>query len=167
MKHKGLSLLEFCIVVAIIAVAMTILLNRLYYYEEVAEKVSMEVTFSSLKSALRMQMANDMMAGRAVDYERLARENPTSWLENKPANYLGEYHNPDVMQLPRGSWYFDNGQREMVYLPKLAKHLVPDDAGLLRVRYQAKLVNGQDLLQGQVVGLKFEVVESYQWFSQE
>lgn len=160
-RQAGLSLLEFMVVASILAVFAGLLLNRLHYYQEVAEKTNMEVTVSALKSALRFEMARALMAGEKIDYPRLARENPMNWLERKPPNYLGEIHR-DAGGLTRGAWYFDTENRELVYLPALDDHFVPDSHGQVRIRYRIELLAGKN--SADIVTVQLKEVEAYSWF---
>lgn len=146
---------------SMLAVFAGLLLNRLHYYQEVAEKTNMEATVKALQSGLRYEMARALMAGEAIDYPRLARENPMNWLEQKPPNYLGEFSR-DMEKLSRGAWYFDPRNRELVYLPALDGHFVPDREGQIRVRYRVELLAGKDA--AGIMTARLKEVEAYTWF---
>ncbi len=160
-RQAGLSLLEFMVAASILAVFAGLLLNRLHYYQEMAEKTNMEATVKALQSGLRFEMARALMAGEEIDYQRLARENPMNWLERKPPNYQGEFRR-DAGALARGAWYFDALNRELVYLPALDGHFVPDRAGQVRIRYRVELLAGRTSADLATVQLK--EVEAYSWF---
>lgn len=160
-RQAGFSLLEFMVAASILAIFAGLLLNRLHYYQEVAEKTNMEATVKALQSGLRFEMARALMAGQEIDYQRLARENPMNWLERKPPNYLGEYRR-DGGTLARGAWYFDTVNRELVYLPALDGHFVPDSDGEVRIRYRVELLAGRN--SSDIVTVQLKEVEAYSWF---
>ncbi len=160
-KQAGFSLLELMIVAGILAIFAGLLLNRLHYYQETAEKTNMEATVKALQSGLRFEMARALMAGQKIDFQRLIHENPMNWLEKKPPNYLGEYgsHMGDPA---RGGWYFDAAKRELIYLPALGDHFVPDSEGQIRVRYRVELLAGKS--PSETVMARLKEVETYSWF---
>lgn len=142
-RPKGFSLLELMVSVSLIGIAMTILFERLSYYQEVAEKTNVEYTVKTIKRALRLRMAMLLVEGRAQEYALLAQENPMDWLEKKPDNYLGRLSNPGVGQVPAGNWYFDSANRSLVYLVAVGGHFQPDSGGQKRLRLQVSLVRNQ------------------------
>lgn len=160
-RHSGFSLLELMVAAVILSIVSGLLLNRLLYYQEFAEKTHMEATVKALQSGLRFEMARALMAGREIDYPRLASENPMNWLERFPPNYRGEYQR-DGATLGRGAWYFDAAHRELVYLPKLSGHFVPDSDGLARVRYRVELLAGKQA--SDAPSARLREVEAYTWF---
>lgn len=159
-RQAGITLLEFMVVASVLGVLAGFLLDRLHYYQEVAEKTHMQATFRAMQSGLRFEMARALMAGREIDYQRLARENPMNWLEQTPPNYLGEYRR-DGEALKRGAWYFDTVNRELVYLPALDGHFVPDSDGQARVRYRVELIAGKD--GSTIVTARLKEVKAYSW----
>lgn len=79
--QKGASWFEFAVVSLVYSVVLAILLNRLHYYQEVAERTSMEYVAVMLKSTLRLRMAELMIGNREAEIPALADQNPISWLE--------------------------------------------------------------------------------------
>lgn len=154
-------MLELMVAASILAIFAALLLNRLHYYQEVAEKTTMEATVKALQSGLRFEMARTLMAGRSIDHQRLAQENPMNWLEQKPPNYLGEYRRGGG-ELARGGWYFDPVKRELIYLPALDRHFVPDSEGQIRVRYRVELLEKKGA--ADIVTARLKEVEAYTWF---
>jgi len=155
-RQAGFSLPELMVVVAVLAIFAGLLLERLLYYQEVVEKLHMELTARALKSALRMEIANDLMAGRRISVARLARENPMEWLDQKPANYAGETTKLDLERSQQGSWYFDSDHGELVYLVNRGRHFQLDSEGYKRVRYRVSSVQGQEWV-------RLVEVEPYRW----
>lgn len=167
----GFTLLEFAVVAVVLSILAAVLLHRLAYYQEVAEKMNMEATASALKSALLLKIAEYMTAGQKIEYEQLARENPMDWLEMKPPNYAGAFNGPPPDALPRGSWYFDRAGHMLVYQLDHGRNFVPDSRGLRQVRFRLVLSYGE-IQRGeglgdsprQASGIKLGTVEPYRWF---
>ena len=90
-RQTGFSLLELVIVIVIVALLAALAMDRLLFYEEMAEKAAMEYTASSVRSAVRVQVADMMIHGRLQELPKLAETNPIGFLEDRPANYRGEF----------------------------------------------------------------------------
>lgn len=138
-KAHGFSLLELLVSIILISLCTAILLDRLRYYQEAAEKANVEYTISMLKSALRVQMATMMVEGRVRDYALLEQQNPMDWLEEKPHNFriLGR---TDVDRRFPGYWCFDPIDRTLIYWPMRGDYLQADKSGQKRVRLQVRVV---------------------------
>lgn len=162
--------LEFAISVAIFGVLAAVLLERLIYVQESAEKVHMEATASALRSALFLKIAEHMNAGKSIDYEKLAQENPMDWLERKPPNYAGAFTRPPYPP-PEGSWYFDKTVHILTYQVNLGRHFQPDALGLKQVQFYLKLQYGESPPAGDIgdspipaSGIKLVAIQPYRWF---
>lgn len=174
MRHRqtGFTLLELAVMAVILSILAAVLLHRLAYYQEVAEKMNMEATVSTLKSALLLKIAEYMTAGQRIDYERLAQENPMDWLEIKPPNYVGPFSGDALETIPPGSWHYDRSERTLVYQVNNGRHFVPDSQGRKQVRLRLVLSYGE--IRGgegvgdsprQASGIKLTVVDAYRWFA--
>ncbi|MBZ0105786.1 MAG: prepilin-type N-terminal cleavage/methylation domain-containing protein [Sulfuricella denitrificans] len=172
MKNRpaGFSLLELMVVAALLAVLAGLLLNRLHYYQEAAEKMNMETTVGTLRSALLLKIAEYMTAGKSIEYEQIAQENPIDWLEIKPPNYAGAFSGPPPDTMPRGSWYFNSTGRTLVYQVNNGRYFMPDSHGEKQARFRLVLIRG--VIQGREAlgdfpmpasGVKLEAVEPYRW----
>ena len=135
---RGFTLIELIIVICIIGLCAALLLDRLRYYQEAAEKAAMEQTVGALKSALQMQVASMLVKGQERNIESLTRSNPLTWLMEPPPSYRGEFHAPEPTVTP-GSWYFDATRSEIVYVPNLDAHLRPGPDGSKRLRFRVQL----------------------------
>jgi len=164
----GLTLIELIVVVCIIGVSATLLLDRLRFYQEAAEKAAMEYTVGAVKSALQLQVAAMLVGGEERNIESLARVNPTGWLKEPPPGYRGEFRAPQPA-VPRGSWYFDATRSELVYVPDLDGHLkVPGD-GSKRLRFKVRFEfapSERDSKRERIAftGVRIELVTPYTWF---
>ncbi len=158
------------VVVIVIGIIATILLDRLFYYQELAEKAHVEYTISRIKSGLRLRMAKLLIAGRAQEYVSLAKQDPMEWIEPRPANYLGRLSDITDKHLLPGNWYFDDRASELIYVVRKGEHFQADKAGRKQVRLHLVLLRnrsaeGRDsrtIDPTDSVGL--ELLEPYQWF---
>lgn len=166
-RFRGFSLLELMVAAVLIGIVVTVLLDRLLYYQEAAEKASMDYTVRTIESALRMRMATLLIEGRTQEYASLARENPMDWLSEKPGNYAGQFKGPDIDRIPAGDWYFDLGSHTLIYLIKRGDHFESGISGPKRVRFRVSLIRnppeGMEVDQP-VAGVTLRLVEPYRWF---
>ena len=163
---RGLTLIELIVVVCIVAVSAALLVDRLRFYQEAAEKAAMEYTVAAVRSALQLQVAAMLIRGEERNIESLARANPVDWLMEPPRGYRGEFRavQPAV---PPGSWYFDASRNELVYVPNLDGHLERLADGSKRLRFRvrfefepAKPGPGRRIL----AAMRIEPVLPYTWF---
>jgi general secretion pathway protein G len=123
-RHSGASRFELLVAVSVIAVSATVLLERLLFYQEYAEKVAMELTVANMRAGMRARIATLLIADRMSEISSLADENPVSWLDRKPENYLGEFEGaPGFAQ--EGKWFFDRRGRELVYTANNRRFFIP------------------------------------------
>jgi general secretion pathway protein G len=168
-RQAGFTLFELIVVVCIVAVMATLLLNRLRLYEEAAEKAAMQQTAAAIKSALQMRVASYMISGRDNEIENLRKENPVSWLQEKPADYAGEFYADAYARARPGSWYFDLTRGELIYVLNLADNFRPGPDGRKWVRYRVSIEYENAAAQGApprkvLSGVSFAPVRTYVWF---
>jgi general secretion pathway protein G len=167
--QAGFTLFELIVVICIIAVLVGILLNRLRWYEEAAEKAVMQQTAAAIKSALQMRVASYMINGRDNEIENLRNENPVSWLQESPADYAGEFYADAYARVRPGSWYFDLSRREFVYVINLGDNFKPGPDDRKWVRYRVSIqyekVPEKDAPPRKVLSaVNFVPVQPYVWF---
>lgn len=121
-RARGFFVLKMIISVLIIGAVALPMLERLRYYQEVAEQAYVDYAISGMRSGLRLRIAALMLEGRGQEAYRLAGQNPIDWLERHPDNYAGELIRPDPGMLRPGTWYFDLETRRLVYLVKHGEH---------------------------------------------
>ncbi len=166
---EGFTLFEFLVVVTFISLLGAVLLERLWRYQEHAEKAAMEQMVGALRSALRLKIAEYLPKGRA-SLLQLVSANPMDWLDEKPANYVGDRYGTAPVSVPAGSWYFDLRDKSLVY--KVAgRHFMADHNGQKEVRYQVRAVSdinakdGDDIADKQSInGVTLVSLGSYRWF---
>ena len=66
-RQTGLSWLEFSVVASVLAVLAGSLLTALLYYEELAEATVVQLTIENIRSGLRYQIADRLVAGRTPE----------------------------------------------------------------------------------------------------
>jgi len=163
---SGFSLLELAVSLTLIGACLLALLDRVLFYQELAEKARMEYTATTLKLALQLRVGTLMAEGRRIDYPALARENPVAWLERPMAGYAGEVTADQPARLAGGSWYFDRPRAELVYVVDLDRHFSSGGEAGGRVRWHVQLVRplGQPATDMTAVGARFVSVAPYRWF---
>jgi general secretion pathway protein G len=162
-KADGFTLFELVLVIAIVGILGSFLLTRLDRAAEFAEMTSMETTASTLNEALLLEFAHHVMAGDREEIPKLLAANPMLLLAQKPANYLGEFHDPPASSGQTGNWYYDAGTHELVYLVRRGDYFVPDTAGEKRVRYRVSLLYDESQTRT-LIGVVLRPLEAYKWF---
>lgn len=157
----GFTLLEFVVVACVVAVLAGILLNRMQFYQRMAEKAAMEQTAGIVRSALNLRVASLIAKNRVEEIHDLVDQNPMSWLAQKPANYAGEYFGDRAMEsVVSGQWYFDLKDRNLVYLVHNHRNVVGGNLTSARIRFRTRLVFEENFpgARGQVAGKPVEGV---------
>lgn len=138
--NRQRNYLQAALYVIIAGIAAAILLERLLTYAEAAEKSAMEVTLSQLHAALYGRVAYLAMRGEYGALEAIATQSPFLTAHLKSPNYLGEFDG--VPPAPKGgSWFYDRSRHELVYVPRLARHLSSPTGGDVPVlpRYRVEI----------------------------
>ena len=170
-SSKGFTLLEFIVVISLVAVLAGLFLSRIPFYQEQAEKTNMQQVEGALQSALTMRYGALLARGAASEKELgiLATDNPMNWLQQKPKNYAGEYYGTTAKTVAPGHWMFDLKTRELIYVPDRSEYLTPGKDGQKWIRFHVNL--GYETPLGGASGSKskeltsalFEPVEPYRW----
>ena len=165
---KGFTLIELVVVIAIISVLAGVLIDRVWFYQEQAEKAAMEQVAGALQSGLILQYGHLLTNEREADVKNLSQENPINWLMKKPPNYVGEFFAPTPGAISPGNWAFDLKNRELIYVPSHVDYFMPDSQGYKWVRYRTHLqhetrTGAKGKGAKELASLLFEPVEPYQW----
>jgi general secretion pathway protein G len=136
-KQRGASLLEFGVAVAVIGILITVLLQRLWYYQDQAEQRGIEMTVANVRTALEIKVVEAQLPGRNIDLTILAEENPFNLLKDKPVNYAGELFSPTDRDIGAGNWVFDRTNKSVIYL--LNNRNSFEDAQSKRLKFKVKL----------------------------
>jgi prepilin-type N-terminal cleavage/methylation domain-containing protein len=161
---RGFTLFELVVCLLVFSVLVTVLLERLAYYQELAEKAAMESTARVVKTGLQIRLAQLIVANRQAEAAELETADPVQWLEIKPVNYGGAYHGA----ASPGTWYFDEQARQLVYLVLTGDRLKFDgQTGHKQVRYRVRLLKDRISVAGgpvtSVTGVTLAVVTPYYW----
>ncbi|WP_171898982.1 type II secretion system protein [Janthinobacterium psychrotolerans] len=140
---QGFTLFELAVVVAVIGILIVVLLSRVAFYRDEAERLAYEQTLTALRTEVQMQTYALMIAGRPKEIPALAGQNPMNWLSQKPANYLGEFYSPDVKKLVTGNWFFDRSDGKLVYL--LNQSNTFDAKGFDLLQFKVSLSQGAEV----------------------
>lgn len=171
--QRGFSLIELIVTITIIVILAGLLLNRVWFYQEQAEKAAMEQVAGALQSSLVMQYGHLLTTGRDAEVKNLVAENPMRWLQRELPNYAGEFSGITPASIEPGNWAFDLKTHEFIYVPYRTEYFTPGKDGQKWVRYQARLVHeparrwanagGANKGAQELTGVLFEPVEPYLW----
>lgn len=163
-RQQGFSLLELAVVVVALSVLLGVLLERLAFYQEMAERARFESTLQAYKTGLQIRLAELIIGRREGEARRLEDENPTQWLSEKPTDYGGTY----PARPEPGAWYFDVATRELVYVANAARRLDAESRdGQKQLRFRVKVIYqevaaGSSRIRG-VAGIVLQPSASYRW----
>lgn len=166
---RGFTLIELIIVISIVAVLAGLFLSRIPYYQEQAEKATMEQVAGALQSALVLRYGALMVRGATNEKElsALTNDNPMNWLQQKPRNYAGEYFDPTPKAVAPGNWLFDLKSRDLIYVVDHGEYFAPDKDGKKWIRFHVKLaydsILGRPESGKEVTATLFEPTEPYHW----
>jgi prepilin-type N-terminal cleavage/methylation domain-containing protein len=163
-RQAGFTLVELAVAIAVIAVAAALLLNRLAYHQEMAEKAAMEAVVRAVKTGLQLRLADLIATHRQGQAAALEIEDPMRWLEARPDNYGGVYG----AGAERGKWYFDAGRRHLVYVVNAGDRLeIATGAAAKELRFQARLLKDRVTFAGgaveSVTSVTLSPVTPYSW----
>jgi general secretion pathway protein G len=163
-EDRGISRLEVLVSLLIIGIIAALFLDRLTYYEELAEKTAMESLENQLQSALRIKAAELMIGKRYAELEHLDCVNPFTLLDIMPGNYARKNFASNDDFKP-GVWRYDESACELAYQPSSRRHLVMTGAGSQKgdeLRFRSRLVRSGP--GGGIVAVVLELETHYQWF---
>ena len=166
-RNTGYSMFEFIVLVVLTSVMGVGLADRLNYYQELTEKTVMEASVRNIRSGLLMRRAELLVQENVIETAKLLKQNPITWLENPPINYVGELSAERIQTVPAGSWYFNTSIGELVYFPNLRRHLEIENQEKT-IRYQVTAIkpmagNAQYAKPG-LVGISLTLKTPYRWF---
>ena len=154
--RRRLTRLEIGIYAAGSAVLLTIFINVLLDYMELAEKTALQITLQSIGSALDNRVAADLLRGQPIARGGWSGGNPFDITGAAPPAFCGELGERPLASLERPCWLFDAGRGEVIYLPRLSRRLVTTDPdGALRFRLALRSVAGP--------GYTLVSTSSYEW----
>jgi hypothetical protein len=156
--------MELAVVAVILSLLLGVLLERLTFYQEAAERARFEATLQAYKTALQIRLAELILERREGEARTLEVENPTRWLSEKPTDYGGSY----PARPEPGAWYFDESARELVYVANSARSLAVESRnGMKQLRFAVKVAYQDVRVSGRairgVAGIGLQPVVTYRW----
>lgn len=168
-RMRGFSLLEFVVVIVVIAVLSGLLLVRVLPLIGQAERVSFLQTKQLIQSALLLEAAERVARGESASLESLSDINPMNLLLEPPGNYVGT-HSVVSESMPRSTWYFAESERLLVYRPGRQAEFEPLEGPSDRIEMRVSFVYRDRDSDGRFNasvdhfdGLRFESVYAYNW----
>lgn len=166
---KGFTLFELVVVIIIITIMAGLFMNRVLFYQELAEKTAMQQVVGAVQSALTLQYGQIQTRGQASDVPAMAVDNPMHWLQRKPRNYAGEFYDATPLSVTPGNWLFDLKSRELVYVLQHTEHFKPGKDGRQWIRfhvvqqYEKPQAISLRSAPAELTALLFDPVEPYIW----
>jgi prepilin-type N-terminal cleavage/methylation domain-containing protein len=169
-RQGGFSMLELTVVVCLVAILVTIAIDRLMTLRVAAERVAMAQVVGNIQSAMGIELARRVVRGGLDAAKELEGSNPMALLAKTPENYLGEMAAPDYAALRAGNWVFDSVSGNLVYIVKNSDDFRTTLPGPAQARFRFKLVytdkngNGQfDQQVDDIGGFRLHSLAPYQW----
>jgi general secretion pathway protein G len=158
-KHKrGITAVEFAVVLLLLSVLLAVLSRALGYVQEQAEKSMVRYAVMAIESGLKLEAASRMARGREAEIAKLAGEDPFQWVEPKPQGYVGEWQAPVAGRVAAPGWYWDGSRKELVYVLERSDHFRPGPGGKAEIRYRIKAEGGGG------IRVALWSIEPYEWF---
>lgn len=162
-------MLEFALVVVVIALVVSVLIDRVEKLMVEAERISVLQVVGQLRSVLGIRVAELVAEGATPKLARLQGSNPMTLMHPPPATYAGLASGPDSSLRP-GHWYFDPKRHELRYRVRHtgAFHTTtrPHDEIRYRVVLRYRDVNGNGRYDGppdRAYRVELERENAYHW----
>ena len=114
--QSGFTLFEFAVVVIIFGILVTVILERMAYYQYESEKAQVGLLLKNMRSALTGRQLEALMPSANFKLPELDGINPITLLQRKPDDYFGEVDKVSVESVPPGHWYFERDSRRVAYV---------------------------------------------------
>jgi prepilin-type N-terminal cleavage/methylation domain-containing protein len=117
--QKGFTLLEVIIIIIIVGILGALAIPKYISFTKVAERASVESVIGSLRSALNLYSA-----GQVVKTQPITPHNLFDDLGNQPSNYVGSFGDVNLSNCQPGEWAYQSGDSSngnwavVVYRPK-------------------------------------------------
>jgi hypothetical protein len=134
--RRRLTRVEMAVYAFIVAALIAVFASYILDFMEMAEKASMESTIANVTSAINVRYALLVMSSRQADSAQWLRGNPFELAGVKPPNYRGVLGAAVTGETGRPAWLFDASTAEIVYLPRLYRHLDGGEVHQLRFRME-------------------------------
>jgi general secretion pathway protein G len=162
----GLTLIELLVSTIVVLLLAGVLLDRLLYYQEAAEKARIELEIVKLRLALQARIGALIAEHKVVNFGALLHENPVTWLDAPMPGYRGELGPAEAELMTGGTWYFDREAAQLVYVVNNGRYFSAHRSGRKCIRLHVKLVRAQSSGANEdtaVLGLQVTPAEPYRW----
>lgn len=158
---RNLSRLELIVSVTIILLFIGAFIQHMLIVFARAERSMVTSTVTNINTALKYRAVFDLMKQDYSDLADLGNSNPMNVVEarqqpdggvagpeqaasgidsaGQPGNYTGELENPDPAAEPKGSWYYDKGRRQLVYIVRNTEFFSSSLPGVPRLRFRVHI----------------------------
>ncbi len=161
-RERGFTLLELVVVITVIAVLLMVAIDHLWILQKEAEATAMEQVLGSLRSALGMKVASDLVNDDIADLRRLAGSNPMRVLAQTPRNYLGAFDGANPAGVSGGHWYFDRHSRMLIYRVRNQDYFSGGLGSPARAGFTIRVAQARHA-RGEAVGAVLVAVAPYHW----
>lgn len=170
-RQCGFSLVELVVVIVVMAIMATVMFRMYIDYTEQAEKTAMEQVATGIRAALHLRVAGFIARNADDALAGLGKQNPMTWLAEKPRLYVGAFPGVAPLELvPAPGWYYDSRAHELVYRALRTRHLEaplnPQNDIRFKVWAESGVLPGGEMLSEPLRGvrrLEFAPVEPYRW----
>jgi hypothetical protein len=160
-RQRGLTLLEFALVVVFMGLLMWLAMTKILRLEADVERVNVQRTVAALNSALAMEFAERVVDSRLDTVPELAGSNPMERLAQVPHNYLGPVQDPAPKDVMAGHWYYDADDRLLVYRVSHGDRFATPLEGPPRARFRVEVVTSER--DGSPQGVRMVAVDAFEW----
>jgi len=161
---RNLSRLELIVSVTIIMLFIGAFVQHMLIVVAHAERSMVDRTVTNINTSLKYHAVFDLMKEDYRDLAKMGSTNPMSHMQGeqmdqllsegrvkpdqvtsgnidllRPGNYIGEFAEPDPTAVPKGSWYYDTGRRQLVYIVRNTEFFSSDLPGVPRLRFRVKI----------------------------
>ena len=160
--RSGFTLFELVVFIILLLILAGLFFERVLYYQEVIEDASMRQTVSMINTGINLKLADCIAKGQYGEIPQLGSRNPMDWLVAKPNNYFGELFDPAPGDVPRGNWYYDLRDHNLVYLVDHAAHY--QGSSRKWIRFRVDLNYNTDRRSG-FISARLVPASAYTWFA--
>jgi len=138
-RTRGMTRFELVVVLLLLLVLGSVLLHRLREVQRAAEQVSVVAVLDTLRAGLWLETAARANSQGDSSLARLAEEDPFPRLEGSVADYVGVLPD-DVGLRKRGSWYYDEKSRKILYWPRFSENFFTNDMTFGGVEFKIQVL---------------------------
>jgi hypothetical protein len=164
-RIRGASIFEFAIVVLVACTVALVFLDRVAFYLEQAEKAAMQRSAADMSWALRIRVAELMLANDGPTIAALDGANPVEALDFQLGTYAGSGPGSEEARIPAGRWFFNRDSRELVYFPNYDASFSRPQGVRARVSWRIVVVREAPRLgaASRASWARLELVRPYRW----